>query len=223
MGMLPNKRIVLLAGHYGSGKTNIAVNIAVSLKKQIDAVSLADLDIVNPYFRSKDSLDELTANGIRFIGSDYANSNVDIPALPAEMYSIVHDREQTVVIDVGGDDRGALALGRLAPSILEENDYEMWMVINGYRPLTRTAEDTAEVMREIEAAAHMTFTGIVNNSNLGADTTAQDVLDSIPYAEQTAALTGLPVKMTTVDASLYDVLAPQIPNLFPLHLQRRAV
>ena len=119
-----NKRVLLLCGHYGSGKTNIAFNMAQAIKREYPTVTLADLDIVNPYFRSKDSAQDLEAAGIRLICSRYANSNVDIPALPPDLYALTDDRRMRAIIDVGGDDRGALVLGRLAPSILEENDYE---------------------------------------------------------------------------------------------------
>jgi len=215
------KRILLLSGHYGSGKTNIAVNLAFMLKQEHDRVTIADVDIVNPYFRTSDSRKELEESGIRLICSEFAGSNVDLPALPAEMYSIIDDPEQIALIDVGGDDRGALALGRLRDGILKENDYEMLFVINRFRPLTRTAELTVEIMREIEAAGGIPFTAIINNSNLGAETTAEDVLGSIPYANEVCELTGLPLKMTAVHESLYPQLEGKIENLFPLGLQKK--
>lgn len=221
--MIPDNRIVLLAGHYGSGKTNVAVNLALAIKQRHRQVAIADLDIVNPYFRSKDSAQAFAAHGIRLICSEYANTNVDIPALPPDMYAIIDDKALHTVIDVGGDDRGALALGRLSPAIRRENDYAMLMVVNFYRPLTRTPAEVAEVMAEIQAAGGLPFTGLANNSNLGAATTAADVLASMAYAEEAARLTGLPLVMTTVDAPLYDELATKIPDLFPLHLQRRVV
>ena len=216
-----NKRVLLLCGHYGSGKTNIAVNLAQQIKREYPTVTLADLDIVNPYFRSKDSAADLEAAGIRLICSNYANSNVDIPALPPDLYALTDDRRMRAIIDVGGDDRGALVLGRLAPAILAENDYEMLMVINCYRPLTRDAASTVEVMREIEAAGGIRFTALVNNSNLGVETTAEDVLASMRYAEEVAAMSGLPVVMTTADERLQKELQDKIPNLFPLKLQKK--
>ena len=100
------KRITLLCGHYGSGKTNVAVNLALELRKTFDRVAVADLDIVNPYFRTKDSREDFEAADIRLICSEYANTNVDIPALPPDMYTVTDDRSLQVVIDVGGDDRG---------------------------------------------------------------------------------------------------------------------
>ena len=105
-------RVTLFAGHYGSGKTNLAVNYARRLARDGRAVTLADLDIVNPYFRAKDSEALLRQEGIRLLSSPYANSNVDIPALPQEMYAVIDDRSRYAVLDIGGDDRGALALGR---------------------------------------------------------------------------------------------------------------
>ena len=217
------KRITLILGHYGSGKTNIAVNLALSYRKEREHVAIADLDIVNPYFRTKDSLDLLNENGIRLIVSDYANTNIDIPALPQDMYAVTDDKSLTCILDIGGDDRGALVLGRLRPEILKENDYEMFLVINKYRPLTADAPATLEVMQEIEAAANMRFTGIINNSNLGRETTAESVLASLPYAEEVSKLTSLPIVMTTVKEEIAPELMGKVENLFPLALQKNFI
>lgn len=213
------KRITLLCGHYGSGKTNVAVNMAYDQKEAYKKVAIADLDIVNPYFRTKDSAKDFEDMGIELIASEYAGSNVDIPALPQQIYSICDQKDKQAIIDVGGDDRGAYALGRIAPSILAENNYEMLFVINCFRPLTRDAVSTLEVMREIEYAANMKFTAIVNNSNLGEETTKEDVLKSLAYAEEISQKTGLPIKCTSVYNKLYDDLKNEIPNLFSLKLQ----
>lgn len=213
--------MTLFAGHYGSGKTNIAVNYARTLAEQGLAVTLADLDIVNPYFRAKDSEAVLEPLGVRLISSPYANSNVDLPSLPQEMYAVVDDRSRYAVLDIGGDDRGALALGRYAAGITRENDYEMLLVVNCYRPLSSDVKSTLEILDEIERAGGMRFTGIVNNSNLGAETEAQTVLDSVPYAEAVARESGLPVRMTAVDARLFSELSEQIDDLMPLALQQR--
>jgi len=215
------KRVTLFAGHYGSGKTNIAVNYALQLRKTHERVLIADLDIVNPYFRTKDSLDELTRAGIRLISSDYANSNVDLPALPTEMYAITDDTSSLAVVDIGGDDRGAYALGRYAPGILEENDYDMLFVCNMYRPLTTTPEDAVQVMREIEAACGIGFTGIVNNSNLGDMTAPGDILASLPYADAIAGAAGLPVRFTSVRADLTPALEGRGAEIFPMTLQKK--
>lgn len=218
---MESKRVTLFAGHYGSGKTNIAVNYALKLREDGKPVVIADLDIVNPYFRTKDSEKELTEAGIRLISSQYASSNVDLPALPQDVYSIVDNNTEYAVMDIGGDDRGAYALGRYADSLKKENNYEMFMVINMYRPLTRDVESTLEVMAEIEAACSMKFTAIVNNSNIGEETTAQDVLDSLSYADDVSKATGLPVRLTTVDEKLYNNLYGKVENIMPLRLQEK--
>lgn len=217
------KHITLLCGHYGSGKTNVAVNMAFDLKSRYENTAIADLDIVNPYFRTRDSEKELEDAGIRVICSKYAGTNLDAPALPPEMYSITENREMKTIVDVGGDDRGALALGRLSAAIVAESDYEMLMVINCHRPLTRDAESTLEVMREIEAACRIPFTGLVNNSNIGRETTAETILASTAYAEDVSRATGLPVVFTSVREDLEKKLSDKIPNIFPLKLQKSIV
>ena len=127
---MDHKRLTLFAGHYGSGKTNIAVNYALSLAGEGKRVCIADLDIVNPYFRTKDSEGELSRAGITLISPRYANTNVDLPALPPESYRLVQDKSSFGVMDIGGDDRGAFALGRFAEAIKEEGDYRMAFVVN---------------------------------------------------------------------------------------------
>ena len=218
---MEHKRLTLFAGHYGSGKTNIAVNYALQLALDGKKVCIADLDIVNPYFRTADSAEKLMAAGVDLIIPQFANSNVDLPALPAEAYRLVEDRSSFGVMDIGGDDRGAYALGRYVPFIKKENDYRMIFVANCYHPLTQTPEDALEVMREIEAACKLQFTDIVNNSHLGPLTDVQTVLDSVDYTETLSVLSGLPVYMTTVRADLAPQLRKHIPNVFPLQLQEK--
>ena len=214
-----DKRLTLFAGHYGSGKTNIAVNYAIRLAKEGKRVCIADLDIVNPYFRTKDSAEELSAVGIDLISPRFANTNVDLPALPAESYRLVQDKSTYGVMDIGGDDRGAYALGRFADAIKAENDYRMAFVVNCYRPLTNTVEETVEIMREIEAACGINFTCIINNSNLGSETTAETVLNSLEYIEALSLTTGLPVWLHTVEEKIAGEIT-EIP-VMPLTLQKK--
>ena len=218
--MMNYKRLTLIMGHYGSGKTNIAVNLAYDLKKSYNNVAIADLDIVNPYFRTKDSEEIFRNDGIRLICSDYANSNVDIPAMPSDIYSLTDDKDLKAIIDVGGDDRGALAVGRLSNAIKNENNYEMLFVINTFRPLTRDTKGLLEVLGEIEVAAGLKFTGLINNSNLGPITTKEDVTNSVKKAQELSKITGLPLVLTTVKEELYKDLKGEIENLFPLKLQK---
>ncbi len=218
---MTQKRITLFAGHYGSGKTNIAVNYAVHLKEKGYPVLIADLDIVNPYFRTKDSESELKEKGIELICSDFANTNLDIPSLPKDMYRAVNDKRYHAVMDIGGDDAGALALGRFAPFINEENDYEMIFVANFFRPLTKNAEEAFGVMKEIESAASLKFTGIVNNSNLGEITTAEDIISTFGKIGELCELSSLPLLFTTCKESLYENLIKKEKNVFPLKLQSK--
>ncbi len=218
---MTNKRIILFAGHYGSGKTNIAVNYAFKLKEDGFPVLIADLDIVNPYFRTKDSEKELNENGIELICSDFANTNLDIPSLPKNLYRVVNDKKFRAVMDIGGDDAGAVALGRFAPYIKDENDYEMIFVANFFRPLTRTAEEAFEVMKEIEAASSLKFTAIVNNSNLGEATTAENIVSTFFETEKLSALSGLPVLFISCEKSFYNSIINEGKEIFPLKLQKK--
>lgn len=217
------KRLTIICGHYGSGKTNIAVNMALELCKIRENVAVADLDIVNPYFRTKDSEEDFKANGIKLICSQFANTNLDLPSLPADLYSITDDKETSVILDIGGDDRGAFALGRLSPEIIKENNYDMYYVINKYRPLTPDAESAYEIMLEIEAACGIKFTGILNNSNLGSQTSAEDVINSLEFADILSEITSLPVKATCIEKRLEDELKDKIPNLFSMKLQNKII
>ena len=218
---MDHKRLTLFAGHYGSGKTNIAVNYALSLAQEGKPVCIADLDIVNPYFRTADSARELEEAGITLVRPQYANSNVDLPALPPESYRLVRDKQTFGVMDIGGDDRGAYALGRFAPFIREENNYRMAFVVNFCRPLTQTAEDALEVMREIEAACGLDFTCIVNNTNLGSETDPEILSDSLEPLEALSRLSGLPVWLHAARADLIPALGEDVSPVFPLQLQKK--
>ena len=215
------KRMTIFAGHYGSGKTNIAINYALFLKRQSLTVSIGDLDIVNPYFRTKDGERVLNENEVRLISSKYAGSNIDLPSIPAEIYSLIDDKSVHAVMDVGGDDRGALALGRYADKIKEENDYEMLFVINKFRPLTANIKGVKEIKTEIENSCKLPFTAIVNNSNIGEDTPALDVISSLEYAKEVSDGVHLPIKMTAVKNDLFEELKGKVYDLFPIQIYVR--
>ncbi len=192
----PSSRVIIVCGHFGAGKTNVSVNLALHLKKTREKVTLIDADIVNPYFRSADNGDLLRENGIRCIFPPFANSNVDIPCLPADIYS-VFESDETVLIDVGGDDRGATMLASFSDRF-EKTGWQMLYVFNRYRPLTSTPEEAVAIMREIEAACGMRCTDLVNNSNLGEETTPEIIRDSIPFANTVREMTSLPLLFTSV-------------------------
>ncbi len=212
------KRVTLFSGHYGSGKTNIAVNYALSLAEKGKKVSIYDLDIVNPYFRTVDAQNVLTKSGVELIVSPFAETNVDIPAMNAASYKMIDDLTRYAVVDLGGDDRGALALGRFSDKLKEEDNYEFLFVVNKYRPETRDLEGVLQIKNEIEYASRMKFSGIVNNSNLGRETTAETVVSSLDFIKEISDATKLPVVFTAVEENLLDVLKEKIKNPLPINL-----
>ncbi len=192
------KKITIVTGHYGSGKTNFSANLAVSLAKTGEKVTVVDLDIVNPYFRSADFSELFSKYGITLTASMYANSNLDIPALSFELDFVVK-QEGYIIIDVGGDDAGATALGRYASSFEKYSDQiDMLYVFSKYRYLTSKPEEAYEFLREIEATAKMKHTGLVNNSNLGQETNLDTVKESLGYAEELSKLSALQIKYTCI-------------------------
>ncbi len=185
-------------GHYGSGKTFAAVNYALALTGLGKKVCIYDLDIVNPYFRTVDAAKTLEQAGVKLVVSPYAETNVDIPAMNPESYRMTDDKKEYAVVDVGGDDRGALALGRFSDKLKEENDYDALFVLNGFRPETRTIEGATEIFSEIEKTSRLPFTGIACNPNLGDETTEADILNGLDFAREFSQKMQLPIKFTVI-------------------------
>lgn len=204
----PHSNLLLIVGHYGTGKTNVAVNLAMQLAESGAEVTLADLDIVNPYFRAADNAGELRKLGVNVIVPEYANSNVDIPSVPPEIQSIfVSLREKpsgTAILDIGGDDAGATALG-FYRNLIGDLPYDMYCILNCYRPLTKSPEDAAQMLRDIEIASRLRCTGLVNNSNLGTATDAACISASFAFADAVAEKTGIPL---IADTAAADYLSP---------------
>ncbi|MBQ9484414.1 MAG: cobalamin biosynthesis protein CobQ [Ruminiclostridium sp.] len=198
------RKLTVVTGHYGSGKTNFSVNLALGISDAGNKCTVIDLDIVNPYFRTADFGDMFKNRGIELFAPVYANTNLDIPSLNIPLESILADGGY-VVIDVGGDDEGAKALGRYAPVINAFADRQMLYVINKYRYLTKEPADAVQVMREIEYSCGLTHTGLVNNSSLGAETTADTVRSSLAFADEVSGLSGLPIAATcAVEGAMPD-------------------
>lgn len=188
----PKSKKIIITGHFGSGKTNVAVNLALALKSDGSDVTIADMDIVNPYFRTADSAAFLSESGIRCVIPRFAGTNVDVPALPAEIYSMFADDRSYGIFDVGGDDSGAAALGMYA-DYFRDGGYEMLYVFSMYRPLTASPHDAAELMREIEQRSHLRCTAVVNNSNIGAESDEDSFFGSFDYAGEVSRLCKLPL------------------------------
>jgi len=208
-------RLTIFAGHCGSGKTSLAVNYALLLRKSFLKVAACDLDVVNPYFRTADYSEVFARYGVKLIASRLALSNVDAPALPPETQAVFDDESYRAVIDLGGD-RGALTLGAYAKKIVSGQDYQMLLVVNGYRPASANLRGLREIKDEIEEAAGVKLTGIVNNGNLGSDTTVETILNGIPLIEEFSKAASLPIAMTSVNRKLYDEMRFKVNNVFPL-------
>ena len=192
-------RITVIAGHFGSGKTEFAVNYAFRLKEQFDKVTIVDMDTVNPYFRTKDAKDALEQKGINVIVPEFANSNLDIITIPAEVLSVFADDDCHAIIDVGGDDEGATVLGMFNRYLLECG-YEMFLVHNSRRPFTETVDDTVDMINAIEYTSKLKFTGIVSNSNLMEYTTPEIVAEGERLSELVSVKTGIPLKFISATA-----------------------
>lgn len=196
------EKITVVTGHYGSGKTNLAVNLAMDLRRAGKQVVLVDLDIVNPYFRSADFKTQLQEMGIDMICPVYANTNLDLPSLSPMVYSVFAAQDDRyVILDVGGDDAGAAALGRFA-AMIKEHPWKMLYVVNRYRYLTQEPQQAVEILREIEATSRLEVTAVVNNSNLGGLTGKEDILSSEAFGLETARLANVEFLGTSVRRDL---------------------
>ena len=195
------KRISIITGHYGSGKTNIAVNMALDMKKSGKNVTIVDLDIVNPYFRTADFQSLLESQGITVITPTFANTNLDIPSLPASVNTVFNDADNYVIIDVGGDDAGGIALGRYA-NLIKQSDYDLYYVINECRYLTKDADEAISLLSEIESVTRVRATKLINNSNLGEQTTLDTVVHSLEFATHVSAETSLPISFHCINKNL---------------------
>ena len=206
------KPVTLVVGHYGVGKTNFSVNLAIDLVGQGYEVTLIDLDIVNPYFRASEQRKLLEEHGIDLVAPVFAESgsSLDFPSLTGRIAPAIETAggNRRVIIDVGGDDAGSVAVGRYA-RFIEAGDYAMICVLNRYRDLVQAPEDAVENLREIEVASRLKATALVSNAHLKAETTREVVENGVVYAREVADACDLPLVAACVPPCLtkisYDV------------------
>lgn len=197
------KKYVVITGHYGSGKTNFTLQLAHDLAHAGKRVAVVDLDIVNPYFRSSDYIRSLEADKITVVAPNFARTALDTPSLSAQVYAVFEESfpADYVLFDVGGDDAGATALGRYL-KYFDRIDYQMIGVINYFRNLTQTPDETCEVLHEIEQACSLHMSALVNNSHLYKETEMSNVVRGYAYAQEVSEMCNLPLLCTTVPFSL---------------------
>ena len=218
-----DRRIRIITGHYGSGKTEFAVNYVKKLRESVDGrVAIADLDIVNVYFRSREKKEELEEKGIQVIASNLDTAVADVPAVSGAMTMPVINKEYQYVVDLGGNDVGTLVLGRIKP-LLDHAEADFFMVVNAYRPNTSTPEGIIEQMENLEYAAGLKVTGFINNTNLVRETTAECLLHGDEVLKEVTKRTGVPVKYVSY---VKDEMTEEIPEglsgeLFPMEFNMR--
>ncbi len=207
--------LIVVTGHYGSGKTNLSVNLAMDLRARGEQVVVVDLDIVNPYFRTADFAQMFGSRGISVINPEFANTNLDLPVVNPQIYSAFNRPDSYVIFDVGGDDDGAIALGQYA-HLFSQREYSMLYVVNRYRHVEPDVREAVGLLRRIEASSRLKVTGIVNNSHLSEETSPETVLESIRYAKEIASLGGVPLLGTAVKEDVAQALSGQVEHLYPV-------
>lgn len=212
------RRLTVVTGHYGTGKTEFSVNLALALAGEGEQVSLADLDIVNPYFRSRERRPLLEEAGVRLIATSQACTDADVPSLPAELLSVLEDKTRRGVLDIGGDPSGARVLARWRPKILEE-DFQVLYIVNANRPEVRMPESAIAYLRGIEAVTGLPCTGLVNNTHLCGETTPEEVRRGAALAEEVSRQTGIPV-ICHVSEKKFTGQLPDLP-LFPIEIRMK--
>ena len=213
-------RVSIITGHYGTGKTELSVNLALALAAEGKRVVLADLDVVNPYFRSRERRPQLEAAGIQVISSSQACSDADVPALPAELLASLENRDIRGILDIGGDPVGARVLARFQPKIVQE-DYQLIFVLNANRPEVREAEHAIAYLRSIEAVNGLTCSGIVNNTHLCGETTPAEIRKGAALAEAVSRQTGIPILCHTAEVRFADAVSDLREPVFPITINMK--
>jgi hypothetical protein len=188
-----SRQVLVVVGGFGSGKSEVSVNLARFLSRSTEApVTIADLDVINPYFRSREAARALAELGIRSIIPPGDQAQADLPIIIPEIKGAIQSIKGTLILDVGGDDAGAKVLSSLSDAFTPGR-YELLLTVNAYRPFTATVGGTLKIMNEIETASKLKFTGLISNSHMVEHTTPTEILHGIELSRQVAGKTGLPI------------------------------
>lgn len=211
-----NYRLTAIVGHYGCGKTEFAFNLALMLAEQgRKKTALADLDIVNPYFRSRERQDILFKNGIQLISTSSIHSDADVPALPPKLNSLIQNEDNSGVLDIGGDAVGARILARYR-HLLQNTSFGMYFVLNANRPAVSTADKAIISIRQIEKASGIRVAGIVNNTHLCNETTSQDIIKGYHLSSLVSEKMNIQLICNVVPLNLAE--ETDIQKLFPISI-----
>lgn len=202
---LPKARILVLVGNYGSGKTEISLNLALKLARRGEKVTLVDLDIVNPYFRSSERTDLLEKEGVKVYAPSFAMSTVDVPSLPADIQAVFADKSRRVIFDVGGDDTGAAALGQYKP-YFDQDDVEVLFVVNAFRPLSGDADSVCDLMLRVAGRSRLSPTAVINNANVAWETEESDLVRGEELLREVSTRMNLPIGYLCAKQDILDKL-----------------
>lgn len=220
--IIDDNRIRIIIGHYGSGKSEFSMNYVTKLRDMVDGrVALSDLDVVNVYFRIREKKELLKSLDILPIDSSINAPTLDLPAVSAQVMTPINDKTYNYVIDVGGDNVGARVMGRFS-HLIEENEYDMFCVVNANREQTQTAKGVINHINAIEKASKLKVTGLINNTHLIRATTVEDVLKGQAVVKEVSDICNIPIKYTVCLENLVSELPSNIEGkIFPIKLYMR--
>lgn len=219
-------RTIVVMGHYGSGKTEFSVNLAMKLRKTCDKLALLDMDIANPYFRSRERQKLLQDAGVSVIFNEYGYDIAeDLPAITAKVRGPLENPKFTTIVDVGGNDSGARIINQFRKYFVSE-ETERYLVINGNRFETDTLEGAMFHLEQIQEEIRLNVNGLINNTHMLAETTVEDVIKGHELCRQVSRETGIPIVWDTCNEKLIDKLAEMAPDyeeykVFPIQLYMR--
>ncbi len=217
-----DRRVRIISGHYGSGKTEFAVNYAVKLAETGRTPVLADIDVINPYFRSRERIRMLEDHGVRVVADTVNTSLIDVPAISAEVYTVFDRHDSDAVIDAGGGRAGIAVLKRFSDHFSNPEEYDFFLVINANRPETRSPAQIIEYIKSFENTCGLKVSGLINNTHMLRSTTAADIVSGYSLSVEVSEMTGIPLRYNAGLEKLEDELPEEIrKNFFPIELFMR--